>query len=136
LTEEDTGAAIRVCLDVNIWIAHLVATQSKRDGGSASRATLECEAGPVRLAMSWKMLSPLESVLDRLGFDRRSVADFTAALVGIMKAGPEQFDPYLLPEGGGSFPLVDAEDRASSIAARVNMLRHVSHGSEVRLMGD
>lgn len=42
-----------------------------------------------------------------------------------MKAGPEQFDPYVLPEGGRSLPVRDVEDAgvlASSIAARVDIL--------------
>jgi hypothetical protein len=84
-----------------------------------------CEAGPVQLAMSWEMLGTLEDVLSRLGFDQRSVADFTASLIGVMKAGPEQFDPYMLPEGGRSLPVRDVEDAgvlASSIAARVDIL--------------
>lgn len=86
---------------------------------------MTCTAGPVQLVMSWDMLATLESVLDRLGFDRGSVSEFTAALVGIMRAGPEQFDPHLLPEGGRSFPVRDAEDAgvlAAAIAARVDLL--------------
>lgn len=123
-------ATIRVCLDVNIWVAHQLAVQNDRKGGSSSALVqivrdMACEAGPVQLAMSWEMLGTLEDVLSRLGFRQQSSAEFIAGLIGIMKAGPEQFDPYLLPEGGRSLPLKDVEDAgilASSIAARVDIL--------------
>jgi len=134
LAEKETAApkpaAIRVCLDVNVWIAHLLAIQNNRVGGSASGLVrivqdMTCAAGPVQLAMSWEMLGTLEGVLSRLKFDPLSILANTAALVGIMKAGPLRFDPHLLPEGGRSLPMKDIEDAgvlASAIAARVDLL--------------
>jgi predicted nucleic acid-binding protein len=134
LAEKETAApkpaAIRVCLDVNIWIAHLLAIQNSRVGGSASGLVrimrdMTCAAGPVQLVMSWEMLGTLEGVLARLKFDPQGISANTAALVGIMKAGPLRFDPYLLPEGGRSLPMKDIEDAgvlASAIAARVDLL--------------
>jgi len=86
---------------------------------------MECEAGLVQLVMSWEMVATLENVLVRLGFDQQIIADFIAGIIGIMKAGPEQFDPHLLPGGGQSLGLADIEDAsvlASSIAARVDFL--------------
>lgn len=134
MAEKETAApkpaAIRVCLDVNVWIAHLLAIQNNRVGGSASGLVrivrdMTCAAGPVQLAMSWQLLATLEGVLSRLKFDPQSISANTAALVGIMKAGPLRFDPYLLPEGGRSIPMKDMEDpgvMASAIAARVDLL--------------
>jgi predicted nucleic acid-binding protein len=133
LAEKETAAprpaAIRVCLDVNVWIAHLLAIRNNRAGGSASGLVrivrdMICAAGPVQLVISWEMLGTLEGVLARLKFDPQSISDNTAALVGIMKAGPLRFDPHLLPEGGRSLPMKDIEDSgvlASAIAARVDL---------------
>ncbi len=122
--------ALRICLDVNVWITHLLALKNRRKGGAASALVrivldMSCEAGPVQLILSWEMLATLENVLRRLGFDPQNIAEVTAGLIGIMKAGPEQFDPHLLPEGGKSLPMRDIEDAgvlASSIAARADLL--------------
>ena len=129
-TNAPKPAAIRVCLDVNVWIAHLLAIQNSRVGGSASGLVrivhdMTCAAGPVQLVISWEMLGTLEAVLARLEFDPQSISDNTAALIGIMKAGPLRFDPHLLPEGGRSLPMKDMEDAgvlASAIAARADLL--------------
>jgi predicted nucleic acid-binding protein len=134
LAEKETAApkpaAIRVCLDVNVWIAHLLAIRNNRVGGSASGLVrivrdMTCTAGPVQLVISWEMLGTLEGVLSGLKFDSQSILANTAALVGIMKSGPLRFDPHLLPEGGRSLPMKDMEDAgvlASAIAARADLL--------------
>ena len=46
----------------------------------------------------------------RLRFDPQITAEFITGLIGVMKTGPEQFDPHLLPEGGKTFPMNDMED--------------------------
>ena len=125
-----TGTALRICLDVNIWITHFLAVQNGRPGGSATALVhlarnMKCDAGPVQLVLSWEMLATLEDVLGRLRFDQQDIADITAGIIGLMKAGPEQFDPAMLPEGGKTLPMKDAEDAgvlASSIAARADLL--------------
>jgi PIN domain len=91
LAEKETAApkpaAIRVCLDVNLWIAHLLAVQNSRVGGSVSGLVrivrdMTCAAGPVQLVISWEMLGTLEGVLARLKFDPQSILANTAALIG------------------------------------------------------
>jgi hypothetical protein len=75
--------------------------------------------------MSWEMIATLENVLTRLGFDQESISAFTSSLIGIMRTGPERFDPHLLPEGGGHLAMRDLEDAgilASSIATRVDLI--------------
>ncbi|MFI5012685.1 MAG: PIN domain-containing protein [Hyphomicrobiales bacterium] len=121
-------------MDVNVWIAHLLAVQHGRRGGAASALVdivrdMACEAGPVQLVMSWEMIATLEGVLTRLGFDEQSISDFTSGLIQIMKTGPELFDPhlvpYLLPGAGRNLAMRDLEDAgvlASSIAARADLL--------------
>lgn len=123
------AAALRVCLDINIYIARQLAAQSRRAGGAASALVdiardMTCEAGPVQLVMSLQMIGTLEDVLGRLKFQPQSISDFTAALVGLMKMGPEGFDPFLSP-GSGGLAMKDTEDAgvlASRIASRVHLL--------------
>jgi predicted nucleic acid-binding protein len=127
---ESAKPILRICLDVNIWVAHVLAIQNGRQRSSASALAQimrdrECEAGPVQLVISWEMLATLENVLHRLHFDPKDIADVIAALIGLMKAGPEQFDPHLLPEGGKTLPMKDTEDAgmlASLIAVRADLL--------------
>lgn len=127
---EIAKSPLRICLDVNIWVAHLLAIQNGRQRTSASALAQimrdrECEAGPVQLVISWEMLATLEHVLHRLRFDPQITAEFITGLIGVMKTGPEQFDPHLLPEGGKTLPMNDMEDAgvlASLITARADLL--------------
>jgi hypothetical protein len=122
-------AALRVCLDINIYIARQLAAQSGRPGGAGSRLVdiardMTCEAGPVQLVMSLQIIGALEDVLGRLKFQQPSISDFTAALVALMRMGPEGFDPFLSP-GAGGLAMKDTEDAgvlASCIASRVDLL--------------
>ena len=122
--------AIRVCLDVNVWVAHLLALKAGRTGTAASNLVqlvteMICPAGEVQLMIAWRTLGTLEDVLGRLGFPQQDVSEFGSALVGLMKAGPECFDPHLVAEGGGHLPMHDKEDAgvlAAAIAARVDLL--------------
>ncbi len=124
------GTVLRICLDVNVWIAHFLAVQKRRQGGSATTIVnivgdMKCDAGPVQLVLSWEMLATLEDVLGRLHFHHQHVANIIADLIGLMKSGPEQFAPSMLPDGGKSLPLRDTEDAgvlASSIATRADLL--------------
>ena len=125
----EAPTALRVCLDINVYIARQLAAQSGRSGGAASALVdiardMNCEAGPVQLVMSLQMIGTLEDVLGRLKFQPQSISDFTAALVGLMKMGPEGFDPFLSPSAGG-LAIKDTEDAgvlASCIAPRVHLL--------------
>lgn len=125
-----TKAVLRVCLDVNIWVANQIAIQNGRRRASASALIDliregQCAAGQLQLVMSWEMISTLEKVLVRLRFDARSVTNVLEGIIGMMRFGPEPLDPHLLPEGGGHLAMRDIEDGgvlASSIATRVNLL--------------
>jgi predicted nucleic acid-binding protein len=127
---EGDRKVLRVSLDVNIWIAHLLALQNGRKGGAATELIsivrdMTSEAGPIQLVMSWEMIATLEDVLGRLNFDAQSISDFTSSLILLMKSGPEAFDPHLLPESGRRLAVKDDEDAgvlASAIVARVDLL--------------
>jgi len=122
-------AALRLCLDINVYIGRQLAAQSGRPGGAASKLVeiardMTCQTGPVQLVMSLQMIGALENVLGRLKFQPQSISDFTAALVGLMRMGPEGFDPFLSPPASG-LAMIDVEDAgvlASCIAARVDLL--------------
>jgi predicted nucleic acid-binding protein len=127
---ETRGEILRVSLDVNIWIAHLLAMQNGRKGGAATAivsivGNMASAAGPIQLIMSWEMIATLEDVLSRLDFDPQTISDFISSLILLMKSGPEGFDPHLLPESGGHLGMRDEEDAgvlASAIIARVDLL--------------
>lgn len=135
MTQEDVTRKagreiLRVSLDVNIWIAHLLAMQNGRKGGAATEIVnivrdMASKTGSIQLVMSWEMIATLEDVLSRLNFDAQSISDFISSLIFLMKSGPESFDPHLLPESGRHLGMKDEEDAgvlASAIFARVDLL--------------
>lgn len=102
---------MRVCLDLNVWIADLLATRAGRTGtaaqtvAAAARGRIEGRA--LQLVISWGMLQRLEQVLRRdFAFDGRSAADLIDAIAGYARAGPA-----LSLGGVGVLPIHDAEDR-------------------------
>jgi predicted nucleic acid-binding protein len=124
------AAAIRLCLDVNVVIAHALTLAGARPGGSATElveiaSEMRCPAGPVQLVMSWEMVATLERVLLRLGIKSDDALSLPNLLVKLMRVGPDPVDPYLVPGGGRALPMRDLEDAgilASAIAARVDLL--------------
>jgi PIN domain len=64
------AAALRVCLDLNIWCAALLADRNGRqDTASQSLVAIvqqgSCLSSPVQLVISWGMLNRLLKVLVR-----------------------------------------------------------------------
>ncbi len=107
---------LRVCLDLNIWVADLLAAKNGRTGMSsqilvdiARRGT--SSLGPVQLVVSWGMLNRLASVLERvLKVDGADAQQFTTLIAQYAARGPETRPPYLLLGGTGLVPLRDTED--------------------------
>jgi len=125
------GRPVRLCLDLNIWVADLLATRAGRTDtacqtlvGAVRRGT--CQLGPVQLVMSWAMLTRLRAVLeDKLGLPPRDVELYTAAIRQYAELGPEPAFLLLVLGGTGVVPLKDEEDARvldTAVAGRADYL--------------
>ena len=121
---------MRLCIDINIWIAFLLTTQHGRSGTPA-QAIVALARGmklgnrPVQLVVSVEMIDTVQRVLERLGFSSLAACTFGTSLIDLMKAGPEGLDPYLLISGRDQIAMRVREDAgvlATAIAAKVNLL--------------
>jgi hypothetical protein len=108
---------LRVLLDVNVWVANVLASAKGWHGTAVQKIVSMVASGrwagggrEVQLVVSYEMLETLEVVLDRLGAAPESVEAYLEAIIGIMKSGPEELDPYLLLGGSEQFAMADIED--------------------------
>lgn len=123
------SAPLRVLLDVNIWVANLMA---RRRGTTAQRIVSMIANGrwgdggrEVQLVVSLDMLDTLEQVLERLEASSVNAQAYSEAVRDIMKHGPEELDPYLLLGGREQFAIADVEDAgvlATAFAARAHLV--------------
>lgn len=124
-------APLRVLLDVNVWVANLLASARGRRSTAVQKliATIAdgklADGGDVQLVVSHEMLETLEVVLDRLGATQASTEAYVDAIKGIMRFGPEELDPYLLLGGREQFAMADVEDAgvlATAFASKADLL--------------
>jgi predicted nucleic acid-binding protein len=108
---------LRVLLDVNVWVANLLASAKGWQGTAVQKIVSMVASGrwaggtrEVQLVISYEMLETLEIVLNRLGAPAEGVESYIEAIVGIMKFGPEELDPYLVLGGSEQFAIADTED--------------------------
>jgi predicted nucleic acid-binding protein len=128
--DEPAPKAFRICIDVNVWVAYLMAIQNGRTGTSAQAVIAvarEMKFGerPVQLIISLEMADTLERVLTRVGFSAARSHDFASSVIDLMKAGPEQLDPHLLISGRDQLGMHDREDAgvlATAIAAKADLI--------------
>jgi predicted nucleic acid-binding protein len=102
---------MRVCLDLNVWCAQLLAARAGREDTACQaivRAVRRPDTQrPLQLVISWGMLLRLEQVLTRkLEFPVADVAALIQLIAGYAAQGPA-----LTLGGVGVIPIVDAEDR-------------------------
>ncbi len=124
------GRALRVCLDVNVWIAFLIARSSGRDGTAAASLVDGVSRGkiggiPIQLVLSHELLDTLARVLTRQGFGREPIDRVTMSVTNLGLTGPERLDPALLLAGRDQLAMHDREDAgilATCLAARANLL--------------
>lgn len=108
---------LRVLLDVNVWVANLLASAKGWQGTAVQKIVSMVASGrwadgdrEVQLVISYEMLETLEIVLDRLGATPEGAESYIDAIIGIMKFGPEELGPYLLLGGHEQFAMADTED--------------------------
>lgn len=123
--------AIRLCLDLNVWVADFLAAAKGRRGSSSTwlvNAVRDgaCPAGPLQLVISFPMLDRLAQVLRR-GFAAHAdtARDLTAAIGAIAAAGPAGEEPHIVLGGTGVLPMRDAEDQGvleTALAGKAHLL--------------
>lgn len=123
---------LRILLDVNVWVANLMAAAKGRQGTTAQRIVSMVTSGrwgdeerKAQLVISIEMLETLEHILKRQGASSYNSGAYIEAIKGIMKYGPDELDPYLLLGGREQFAMADGEDAgvlATAFASRTTLL--------------
>lgn len=123
---------LRVLLDVNVWIANLMAADKGRQDTTTQRLVSMVSDGKwgyegreAQLIISLEMMETMEHVLIRLGYPPENAQDYAEAVSNIAKYGPNELDPYLILGGREQLAMHDAEDAGvltAAIAANANLL--------------
>jgi predicted nucleic acid-binding protein len=123
---------LRLCLDLNIWCAALLADIKENQNMATPRKLSGCQSivdtvrygrcymGKVELVISWGMLNRLEEVLLRL----TPLAEDASFYVDIIRSYA-QIQPQLILGGTGVIPIDDIEDQhvlEAALAGRANVL--------------
>jgi len=112
----DAITPLRLCLDLNIWVADLLALHAERTGTSCQLLVDVVRRGvsplgPVQLVVSWGMLNRLETVLIRvLNVDASLAQQYVTMIARYAADGPHAHAPYILLGPSGLVPLRDEED--------------------------
>lgn len=117
---------LRLCLDLNIWCAALLADFKGRQNTSCQSLVKivqqgNCALGEVQLVISWGMLNRLEKVLKKNLQIENAAADLYLDAI----RGYAQLSPQLTLGGTGIIPLQDTEDAhvlETALAGRANVL--------------
>ena len=111
-----TPVLLRLCLDLNVWVADFLGTRRGRRGGSSpwladAVRSGTWQAGPLQLVVSLGMLDRLALVLTReFQVEADEAETLVRAIGGVASFGPAGDHPHALV-GGGVYPLRDEEDR-------------------------
>jgi hypothetical protein len=146
---------IRICLDLNVWVADFLGTRTGRRGGSGpwladAVRSATSPAGRLQLIVSLCMLDRLALVLVRDFGLGSTAADVVTRAIGATAAlGPAGDHPYVVV-GGGVYPIRDTEDRhvlevavagAADVLATANIadfgmsgIAKIGDGTRVRLL--
>ena len=121
---------LRVVLEVNIFVRLVKAHRARRTGTAAQRIFTALETGQMcgrsaQIVASYQMIDTLSDVLHRLSVPAKQAEEFSRAVIGAMKAGPEALDPHLILGGTPDLTLQDAEDGgvlATAFGARAHVI--------------
>jgi predicted nucleic acid-binding protein len=122
---------LRVCLDLNIWCAALLADGKGRENTASQslvamirQGTFLCQ--PVQLVISWGMLNRLRKVLNQdLKVSAQTADAYLGAIAAYAHLGALGASPQLTLGGTGVIPLRDTEDGhvlETAIAGRADFL--------------
>jgi predicted nucleic acid-binding protein len=125
------AATLRVCLDLNIWCAALLADQKGRQN-TASQGLVaivrqgSCLSLPVQLVISWGMLNRLLKVLVQdLKVSTQTADLYINTIEAYAHLGAMGTSPQLTLGGTGVIPIRDTEDAhvlETAIAGKANIL--------------
>jgi predicted nucleic acid-binding protein len=125
------AAVLRVCLDLNIWCAALLADRKGRQN-TASQSLVamvrqgSCLSLPVQLVISWGMLNRLQKVLVQdLNVSTQTAELYISTIAAYARLGAMGASPQLTLGGTGVIPIRDTEDAhvlETTIAGRANLL--------------
>ena len=125
------AAALRVCLDLNIWCAALLADRKGRQN-TASQGLVamvrqgSCLSLPVQLVISWGMLNRLLKVLVQdLKVSTQTADLYISTIAAYAHLGAIGASPQLTLGGTGVIPIRDTEDAhvlETAIAGKANIL--------------
>jgi len=121
--------ALRVVLDVNVWVNSYLCLSKGRQGSAAQRLVRgafdgHCRLGPIQPIISHVMLDTLQSVLVRVGLPDALAEAARDAVEASAVGGAFQEAPYVVL-GGGVQPILDAEDGGvldTAIAGNADLL--------------
>jgi predicted nucleic acid-binding protein len=141
------AAALRVCLDLNIWCAALLADRKGRQN-TASQSLVamvrqgSCLSSPVQIVISWGMLNRLLKVLVQdLKVSAQTAELYISTIAAYARLGAMGASLQLTL---GGIPLRDTEDAhvlETAIAGRANILitanfkDFISKGTEIVISG-
>lgn len=116
---EDEARPLRVCLDLNVWVANLLARERGRRGTAARTCVLAVRDGQtmlgdmhvvVHLVVSWGMLTRLRAVLEhKLARSPEVTEAYLAQIAAFAHVGAPGA-PLVVLGGTGAMPVRDAED--------------------------
>ena len=141
---------LRLCLDLNIWCAALLADLKGRQGTS-SQSLVEivrqgvCPLGSVQLVISWGMLNRLRLVLEKNLQVSRSAADlYIDTIRGYAELHPFSTGAQLTLGGTGVIALSDTEDAhvletalagQASVLVTANFKDFISNDTRIIVVG-
>jgi predicted nucleic acid-binding protein len=125
------AAVLRVCLDLNIWCAALLADRKGRQNTASQSLVVmvrqgSCLSLPVQLVISWGMLNRLQKFLVQdLKVSTQTAELYISTIAAYACLGAMGTSPQLTLGGTGVIPIRDTEDAhvlETAIAGKADVL--------------
>lgn len=108
MADPDPRPIIRLCVDLNVWVRHLLSIRKGAHPHAAHAIIVDAvrtgrsPAGPVQLIVSHTMLSRLEDVLLCLEFPAGDASALCSLIGAFARRGPYGVAPHIVLGGGVS----------------------------------